>query len=557
MFGKFAERASFTGYEPKQFDDMTSCNLRQNSGSAMISRSSSSCSVTELAVTTIPRTDSLDQAQRDRLRRRDHGHPFSPRKTEWYQKKNKSSGTFGDVTSKGHENLTRNYWFNNSARKRKMEHDTTAEGRLQPNSDARARYSSRAGEEIWRYHDASGALVNYFEEPFAKSWFGWSPQTRNFDYEAIESERYQLQSQESFVLHGARGRGYQHQQKVIEMQHFGDASLKNQEKWWFCRKKQWRCEKTWTSRASFEVHGRQGEILTIRRGPSTKGRNRLVKFPSVWNSGIAGNCECWCTTQMLGQTLTSILNRNHVSSETLYISQVALFVNRLFFKLHISKRCKSETLVGSLYQLFSGDTGCHASRESSCVASTAASRAAAFQAAANPPKLMDFFTNQRSLLGEVPRGATDSQPIPPIPRSFVNVILPLPLEAPSLSTLEPRRMWPYDVLPTRATFNCWQLNWAVQKFVPCFAVHLMQSWIRGIWGTTRKHLDAKVAIWWRSWRTRISRRQSNWKSRTPKKTIDFFEGDCMPTGPSNVFVSWVRTHLSGILWPYEHPSRRR
>ena len=73
----------FTGYEPKQFDDMTSYNLRHNSDSGMNSRSSSSsCSVTELAVTTIPSTDSLDQAQRDRLRRRDHAHPFLPRTTE-------------------------------------------------------------------------------------------------------------------------------------------------------------------------------------------------------------------------------------------------------------------------------------------------------------------------------------------------------------------------------------------------------------------------------------------------------------------------------------------
>ena len=54
-----------------------------------------------------------------------------------------------------------------------------------------------------------------------------------------------------------------------------------------------------------------------------------------------------------------------------------------------------------------------------------------------------------------------------------------------------------------------------------------------------------------------SRRQSIWKSWTPKNTIDFFEGDCMPTWSTNVFVSWVPTNLFGNLWPHEHPSRRR
>ena len=204
----------------------------------MISRSSSSCSVTELAVTTIPRTDSLDQAQRDRLRRRDHAHPFSPRKTEWYQKKNKSAGTLGDITSVRVTRILRGITGSATAGREKEDgtRHNCRKGRLQPNSDARARNWSRGIDaqrqlfsRSWRRNLKISRRVRYLcqlpEEPFAKSQFGWSLRTQNFDYEAIESERYRLQSQESFVSHGARGRGYQHQQKVIEMQrHLGDAS---------------------------------------------------------------------------------------------------------------------------------------------------------------------------------------------------------------------------------------------------------------------------------------------------------------------------------------------
>ena len=81
MFGYFAERASPTGHEPnEQFGDLTSCtfaSMQGDSGTSSVSHSS--VSMTEVAVTTIPGTESYDLAARDRLRQRWHGHGFSPK----------------------------------------------------------------------------------------------------------------------------------------------------------------------------------------------------------------------------------------------------------------------------------------------------------------------------------------------------------------------------------------------------------------------------------------------------------------------------------------------
>ena len=76
------EQASPTGYEPnEQCEDLTSHNfasIQSDSGMSSIS-SSSTCSVTEIAATTIPGTVSCDQAPRDRLRQQGHGHRLCPR----------------------------------------------------------------------------------------------------------------------------------------------------------------------------------------------------------------------------------------------------------------------------------------------------------------------------------------------------------------------------------------------------------------------------------------------------------------------------------------------
>ena len=101
VFGYFAEQASPTGYEPnEQFEDKTSHNfasIQGDSGMSLIS-SSSTCSVTEVAATTLPSTESLMKHREidsdnkitdtDSLQERDGT-----------QKKNKSPEIFGDITS--------------------------------------------------------------------------------------------------------------------------------------------------------------------------------------------------------------------------------------------------------------------------------------------------------------------------------------------------------------------------------------------------------------------------------------------------------------------------
>ena len=71
-----------TGYEPnEQVDDMTSLNFASIQGESGTSSntSSSTCSVTELAASTIPGTDTTIRAPIDRLGQQERGHRFSPR----------------------------------------------------------------------------------------------------------------------------------------------------------------------------------------------------------------------------------------------------------------------------------------------------------------------------------------------------------------------------------------------------------------------------------------------------------------------------------------------
>ena len=65
--------------------------------------------------------------------------------------------------------------------------------------------------------------------PAADSEFGPLP-PRISVYEAIESEKHRLENQESFLLHEARIRVYQHQQQVTDVQmHLDAASQQSQE----------------------------------------------------------------------------------------------------------------------------------------------------------------------------------------------------------------------------------------------------------------------------------------------------------------------------------------
>ena len=81
MFSFLAEQDSLTSYEPNEpLDDMTSNNFASmlgGSGSSSIGSSSTSA-VTDCVATTMPVTDSLNQAPRDRLRQQEHKRRFSP-----------------------------------------------------------------------------------------------------------------------------------------------------------------------------------------------------------------------------------------------------------------------------------------------------------------------------------------------------------------------------------------------------------------------------------------------------------------------------------------------
>ena len=68
----------------EQFDDMTSHNFASIQGDSGLSSMSfsSTCSVTEVATSTIPGTDSSSRAPLDRLRQQERGYRFSPRE-EW------------------------------------------------------------------------------------------------------------------------------------------------------------------------------------------------------------------------------------------------------------------------------------------------------------------------------------------------------------------------------------------------------------------------------------------------------------------------------------------
>ena len=81
-FDHLPEQASPTGYEPNdQLDDMTSNNfasMQSDSGLSSIGSSSTPCSETEFVATTIPVTDSMNQAPKERLWQRGHKRRFPP-----------------------------------------------------------------------------------------------------------------------------------------------------------------------------------------------------------------------------------------------------------------------------------------------------------------------------------------------------------------------------------------------------------------------------------------------------------------------------------------------
>ena len=105
MFGQFAERASPVGCEPnEQFEDLTSHNFASMQGdSGMNSISSSSGSMTEVAATTIPSTESYDLAPE---MGRDNESMGSLQEKDGAQPKTKSSGISHDITRKSTTKLS-------------------------------------------------------------------------------------------------------------------------------------------------------------------------------------------------------------------------------------------------------------------------------------------------------------------------------------------------------------------------------------------------------------------------------------------------------------------
>ena len=213
----------------EQFEDLPSHNFASTQGdSGMSSISSSSGSLTEVAATTMPGTESFDQAPRDRLRQRDHGHRFSP-------SEGKSPEIFGDTSmevtklSISSDACKRNSWCGKRAMRqqisvlkhqclqlsstqlnaefRVMEHDTSAFHRIQMQefaiqaeeaTDAQRRLCiQEAGEAIRRHADASGTMVNYLESRLRNLF--WESSTISSVEEAIESHRKRLQNQDEAI----------------------------------------------------------------------------------------------------------------------------------------------------------------------------------------------------------------------------------------------------------------------------------------------------------------------------------------------------------------------
>ena len=140
--------------------------------SGMSSTSSSTCSVTEVAATTIQGTESFAHASRERSRQQDHGHRFSPREEGSSKEKHIARKHWRHYKHKSHEaphqkrNLHKEQLLSNTeilneisvlkhqilasqtstqwnAEFRVMEHDTSAEkGRVLQNPDGEVRNSS-------------------------------------------------------------------------------------------------------------------------------------------------------------------------------------------------------------------------------------------------------------------------------------------------------------------------------------------------------------------------------------------------------------------------------
>ena len=120
---------------------------------------------------------------------------------------------------KGHENLTRNKRFSNSGTRKGRWNTTQLPKRKDSNQiqmqelviQARNRCTKTT---VFKKLEKKSEDITTRQVPWSitsKSHLqnlslGGVFEPKNFDYEATESERYRLKSQESFVSHGAQGR---------------------------------------------------------------------------------------------------------------------------------------------------------------------------------------------------------------------------------------------------------------------------------------------------------------------------------------------------------------
>ena len=257
--------------------------------------------------------------------------------------------------------------------------------------------------------------------------------------------------------------------------------------------------------------------------------------PKLANSGVSGrtsNNLCNATTS-LGRILQAVM---------LPTLQAAMFLNRFFFKnstsVHVERmkpvwepapvlfhRCRLPRLEEAL--LF------HWWQQV---------KLQLCKAAADPFKPKEVFPRPAKLAVRSPtpvedrnRGSTGSRFIPKMSRSVPDVILSPLSEPPVRSAIEsPRISYGVELekFPTSSTFNFWQLNFRPEVCSASYHPQDIDELRKSL--SVGKHpsfemLDAKVATAREKFRrTRISRRKSFWKSRTPKKTNDFVEDDISP-----------------------------
>ena len=237
----------------------------------MNSVSSSSGSLTGVAATTIPGTESVDLVPRDRLRQRDHGHRFSPREGWSLNEKQIARNIRRYYKQKSHEALHQQRSFSRRtvaaatkgfskkspcrsinagisvftqliAEFQSIKRDTFAEKdefksiqmekfAFQAEETIEAQrnlYNQEAGEELRRNEDASSRLFNDLEDRLQNQY--QESASLNSACEAIEYGRPRLQKSRIMSVAGDSETRYSAPTKMIQiLKQLDDASKQSQE----------------------------------------------------------------------------------------------------------------------------------------------------------------------------------------------------------------------------------------------------------------------------------------------------------------------------------------